>query len=342
MGYWDTYNTRININGKTQRERNINRLKQNISNKSPDNPSYKNIKLNGKETQLIINSGTKSYYKEFQTLPNEIIAMGDYVLWNNNIWIVFESDTDDEIYIDGKLRLCNYKMYWQNSSGEILSRYVHVENASAYNNGESGNKTIILQTNQFMVYMPYDEATMILDNGKRIHMSKDNNKCVPYELTRVDDLSYNFSSKGLVNLILTQTQVSHDSDKLVDDGTGNKIWLCDYIDLTTPPSPIDPEDPVIAEITCKGDKLIKAGGNAKTFTAVFTDADGNAISDVEFEWDVSIADEFSSLLSVEILSDNQCKIKLGYDDLIFGNHIKISIIIDGNEITSELIEIGGV
>ena len=235
---WNKYINHITAEGKTQRDRQITRLKNQINNKVGSNPSYKSVKLNGEETNLIINTSTKPYYKEFQSLPDQKILAGDYVEWADSMWLVLNADSDDEIYIDGNLRQCQHRIYWQKADGTIVSRYAYTENASAYNNGETGNNTITLQSNQFMVYLPYDEETAELDNGKRVHMSRSNAKCKPYELTRPDDITYGFGEKGVLNIIFTQTQYNPDEDKLVTLEDGTQAWICDYIDSspTTPPS----------------------------------------------------------------------------------------------------------
>lgn len=318
MRCWDIYNERLIINGSTQRERNINRLKQNISDKAPSNPSFKQIKLNDEDTHLVINSGTKPYYKEFQALQNQSIYMGDYVTWNNSVWIVYETDTDDEIYIDGTLRICNYKLHWQNESGKIISRYAHVLNASSYNNGESENKTLTLQSNQFMVYLPYDDETMSLDDNKRIHMSRNVLRCKPYEITRIDDISYDFTDKGLINLIFTQTQTNPSNDKLIDDGTGNKVWICDYKEPATPPSPTDPDDdpnksPILCNINFGGDPILKIGSGYKKFDGSFSDSDGNTIDNIGM-W--NIESDFNDKIASNISSNSiRLKIPDGHYDL---------------------------
>ncbi|WP_146045141.1 hypothetical protein [Clostridium sp. 3-3] len=260
----------------------------------------------------MINSSTKKYYKEFQTLPNQGIYMGDYVTWNNSVWIVYEADTDDEIYIDGTLRKCNYKLHWQNESGKIISRYAHVLNASSYNNGESENKTLTLQSNQFMVYLPYDDETMFLDDNKRIHMSRNIQKCKPYEITRIDDISYDFTDKGLINLIFTQVQASPTNDKLVADGTGNKVWICDYKEPTAPPSPTNPGDdkgnqsPILSYIKFSGDPILKIGSSYKKFEGSFADDEGNVIDKIG-KWE--IISDFGNKITFTI-SDNVIRLKI--------------------------------
>lgn len=274
---WSSYNKRLTINGTTQRERSVNQTKYNILNKAPTNPSYKKIRLNGEDTYLVINSGTKPYYKEIESLPGQKILAGDYVEWANSIWLVYEADSDDEVYTDGNLRQCQYELFWQNSNGEIVSRHAWAQNASAYNNGESGNNTITLQSNQFMVYMPYDDETLILENGLRLHMSRSNGKCKPYKLTRPDDIANGYGEKGVLNLVFTQEEYNPTEDKLVDLVNGKSVWICNYHSPTPPPatdSPVETAN-LSAHINYAGSNIIRIGGNKKKFAATLTDKDGN-------------------------------------------------------------------
>ena len=283
----DRYTARMTQHGTTQRERIVNRLKTNLNNKLQDNPSYKSVKLNGEETNLIINTSTKPYYKEFQSLPDQKILAGDYVEWADSMWLVLNADSDDEVYTDGNLRQCQHRIYWQKSDGTIVSRYAYTENASAYNNGETGNNTITLQSNQFMVYLPYDEETAELDNGKRVHMSRNNAKCKPYELTRPDDVTYGFGEKGVLNIIFTQTQYNASNDKLITLEDGTQAWICDYIDSspTTPPSTPPTGETTILSATINGNPEIKYGYN-RTYTVIFTDKNGNTVDNSDFTWNV--------------------------------------------------------
>lgn len=326
------YEARMNLHGKTQRERNVNRLKQNILNKAPSNPSYKEIKLNGEETYLVINTNSKPYYKEFESLPGQKILAGDYVEWSNNIWLVYEADCDDEIYTDGNLRQCQYELFWQKADGTIVSRYAWVQNASAYNNGETGNNTITLQSNQFMVYMPYDEDTCILDNGLRIHMSRDDIVCKPYTLTRPDDITFGYGEKGVLNIVFTQTQYNTGEDKLVKLDNGRSVWICNHSSPTTPldPDPIDPNIPnetANLSAVISGNTSLKIGFE-RTYTVTFTDADGNVINDVDFEWNVS--GEFTNKI-IKTVSGNTIKLKVD-DDSLVGESFLLSISVSGAQI----------
>lgn len=322
------YEARMNLHGKTQRERNVNRLKQNILNKAPSNPSYKEIKLNGEETYLVINTNSKPYYKEFESLPGQKVLAGDYVEWSNNIWLVYEADCDDEIYTDGNLRQCQYELFWQKADGTIVSRYAWVQNASAYNNGETGNNTITLQSNQFMVYMPYDEDSCLLDNGLRIHMSRDNNVCKPYTLTRPDDITFGYGEKGVLNIVFTQTQYNASEDKLVKLDNGRSVWICNHSSPTTPPDP-DPIDPNIPNetanlfATISGNTSLKVGFS-RSYSVTFTDQDDAAVTDVDFEWKIN--SKFTDKIR-QTVSGRTINLRVD-DDSLIGESFFIEIIIE--------------
>ena len=320
----DRYTARMTQHGTTQRERIVNRLKTNLNNKLQDNPSYKTVKLNGEETNLIINTSTKPYYKEFQSLPDQKILAGDYVEWADSMWLVLNADSDDEVYTDGTLRQCQHCIYWQKSDGTIVSRYAYTENASAYNNGEAGNNTITLQSNQFMVYLPYDEETAELDNGKRVHMSRSNSKCKPYELTRPDDVTYGFGKKGVLNIIFTQTQYNQGNDKLITLEDGTQAWICDYIDSSSTPQPSTPDEAADLwnmKINCPNLE-IKPTGYPKTLTAtLYNTKTGETIPDIVYEW--NIQSDISEFISYTVV-DNVLKISLSKEYEDFGDEIAIT------------------
>ena len=331
----DRYTARMTQHGTTQRERIVNRLKTNLNNKLQDNPSYKSVKLNGEETNLIINTSTKPYYKEFQSLPDQKILAGDYVEWADSMWLVLNADSDDEVYIDGNLRQCQHRIYWQKADGTIVSRYAYTENASSYSNGETGNNIITLQSNQFMVYLPYDEETAELDNGKRVHMSRSNAKCKPYELTRPDDITYGFGEKGVLNIIFTQTQYNQENDKLITLEDGTQAWICDYIDSTpsTPPSePTTPDETEDLSATISGTTNLKIGVT-RNYTATLSDKDGNAVQwdDTKYGWNV--ASDFDVKQTV---TENKISLTVEDEDFIDSSFILQVIKLDDNSVIAEI------
>ena len=249
------------------------------------------------------------------------------------MWLVLNADSDDEVYIDGNLRQCQHRIYWQKADGTIVSRYAYTENASAYNNGETGNNTITLQSNQFMVYLPYDEETAELDNGKRIHMSRSNAKCKPYELTRPDDVTYGFGEKGVLNIIFTQTQYNQDKDKLVTLEDGTQAWLCDYIDSSSTPSePTTPDETEDLSATISGSSNLRIGVT-RTYTATLSDKDGNTVQwdDTLYCWNV--ASDFDVRQTV---TENKTSLTVEDEDFVDSSFILSVIKLDDGSVIGEI------
>ena len=339
----DRYTARMNLHGTTQRERMKNRLINNLNNKVSASLSYKDVLLNGEETQLIINTGTKPYYKEFQSLPNQKVVMGDYVEWSNRTWLVYEADADDEIYTDGKMYECNYKLYWQDAQGNVISRMAFIQNASSYNNGEDENKTITLASNQFMVWMPLDEETIILRNGKKMFI--DNYELAPscYKLTRPDTVSMKFGEKGCTYYIFTQTETNTDKDKLVELEDGTKVWLADYVEIGNDtednPTPSDPdENPnemTDLRVVISGKNTLRCGIQ-RSYTALFTDTDGNVVDNVNFSWNV-----VSNFTVEQSVDGNKIELKVDDDSFIDESFI-LQLLVDGTAKTELEITVIGI
>ena len=306
---WDLYTKRLNINGLTKRERDLNKLQNDITSKSVDSLSYKTVFINNIERHLMIDKNTKLSTKSIKTLPNEKIDLGNLVVWNDINWLVTEVDLDDEVYTKGTILLCNWLFKWQDSSGQILTRHSVVLNASQYNSGIDGNKTITLGSNQFMVYLPLDEDTLKLTYDKRVFI--DNNYQIPYKITRPDNVSSSYNGDGLITLIMSQDVLS-DEDR-------PDLGLCNYF-VPTPPQPS-----TICEITYAKSPIIYIGGNAKTFTAVFKDSEGNILTDISAIWstNISVADQTKILFTDK--GNNTCTLKAINDNSLIGKVVRLSV-----------------
>ena len=317
----DRYTARMTQHGTTQRERIVNRLKTNLNNKLQDNPSYKSVKLNGEETHLIINTGTQPYYKEFQSLPDQEINIGDYVEFANSYWLVMTCDYDDEVYKDGKLYQCNYLLKWQNEKGEIIERWAVILSASKYNDGTEGNNYITLGSDQLSIAIPLDEESLKLKKSMSKKFFIDNNKDNPttYELTGTGNVPDTYNGHGVTSWIVKECAYSPTEDDL-------KYGVCNYVDYSssTPSEPTTPDETedLSAKITFKGTQELKIGGNAKSLTGSFVDKDGNTTSDIG-EWDVITIDELKPYVDYTI-TDNILKIKILENDFADSGKVRIT------------------
>ena len=304
----DRYTARINLHGTTQRERMVNRTKANLQNKVVDSLSYKTIKLNGVETQLVINEGTQPYYKEFESMPGQEINIGDYIEWANSWWLVTTCDYDDELYRNGKLQQCNYLLKWQNELGEIIERQAVVLSASKYNDGLAESNVISLGSDKLSINIPLDAEALKLKKSMAKKFFIDNNKEDPtaYLLANTGNVADTYNGHGITHWIVEECAYTANEDDL-------KYGVCDYISPTTPPEEDDKTTILSSAIagTISGNKNLKVGF-ARTYTANLVDEDGNAVewSD-EFSW--NIVSDFEVGLTE---NGNQVELLVDDEDLI--------------------------
>src|SRR5574344_58228 len=294
---WDIYNKRLNTNGSTERDRQLERLKTNIENHAPHSLSYKSILLNGEPCNLIINTGTQPYYKEFETLPGQSINIGDYVDFANKKWLVTTADADDEVYIDGRLEECNWLLKWQNETGEIIERWAVIMSASKYNDGTSGNNVIVLGSDQLSIKIPVDEESLKLKKSmsKKFFIDNDSTNPTTYELTGTGNVSDTYGGHGVTSWIVKECAYSPTADDL-------KYGVCNYIAPTTPSHPENPDETVdLFASTISGNTSLKVGF-PRTYSVIFVDENGDELSDVDFTW--NIVSEFNDDITSTIDGNN--------------------------------------
>ena len=309
------YEARMNLYGSTQRERNVARLKQSILIKVKDNPSYKSVKVNGEDTYLCINTGTQPYYKEFETLPGEVINIGDYVDFANSKWIVATCDSDDEIYRDGKLYQCNYLLKWQNDVGKIIERWAFVASASKYNDGTTSNNVITLGSDQLSIIIPLDEEALKLKKDQSKKFFIDNNKTDPttYELTGTGNVPDTYDGHGITSWIVKECAYTASDEDL-------KYGVCDYVP-STPDTSDTPTEEIVVSIV--GSDTLRIG-KTKTWTVEFKDKDGNDIECSDWEWNIKADFDTSELYTQE--SELDIKITAQDDDSLVDESFLLQIL----------------
>jgi hypothetical protein len=276
----DRYVERIKYRGITKRERDANYTRDFLRRRLPDSLSFKPVKLNGVDTNMVIDKGTQPYYKKFRSyLNDQKVLVGDYVEWASATWLVAKADPDNELYVDGMLYQCNYKLRWQDETGKIVERWSFVQNASAYNTGKEYFTETTVGTNQYMLMMPIDEDTRKLRRDKRVYCDIIDQK-TRYKFARVDSLANTFGEKGIVTIMLTEDQAHNETDN-------DELGICDYI----APSSASQGEPIsggtegYSYIDYKSTS-VRCGGLPQTYTAVFCDKSGNKLNNITASWKV--------------------------------------------------------
>ena len=329
----DRYTARINLHGTTQRERMVNRTRLNLQNKVVDSLSYKTVRLNGIETQLVINEGTQPYYKEFESMPGQEINIGDYIEWANSWWLVTTCDYDDELYRNGRLQQCNYLLKWQNELGEIIERHAVILSASKYNDGLAESDVISLGSDKLSINIPLDTEALKLKKSMSKKFFIDNNKEDPtaYLLANTGNVADTYNGHGITHWIVEECAYTASEDDL-------KYGVCDYISPTTSPEEDDKTTILSSTITgtISGNKNLKVGFE-RTYTANLVDEDGNTI-----EWSGDFSWNIISFVDVGVKTDgNKIVVFVENEDFV-DEKFKIQVIYDKIPIGEMVINIVGI
>lgn len=320
------YEDRIALHGFTRRDRNVSQMRSYYSRRLPESISYKSVKLNGVETSLVIDKGTKPYYKKYRSLPKtdqdfHKVVVGDYVEWAGVYWLVMNADSDDELFIDGELWQCNYLLRWQDELGDIIERWCHIDNASAYNTGKYYYDVATLGTNQLMIRIPFDDDTRKLKRDKRVFCDY-TDKNIRYRFARVDAVQGSYGDGKSINIIMTEDVEHHFADNI-------ELQICDYFDPSSNVSH-DSSSDVISYINYVSDYIRFRSEEPRVFDAVFKTRSGETRDDIVAQWEVQ------SEYNIDYTIDGNSISITCDDEKALGSRIILKITNEGCEATIEL------
>ena len=317
---------------KSKQETDLYLLNRHVDECFADTIDYHVVKRNGEPFELLIIKDTdgNTFKKKIKSKNSDPFNLGDYIEWNNQIWLVTLLDTDDKTYHSGYMYLCTVPLRWQNSEGKIIERFAYSEDFTKYSNGTIGNNTITIGDNQYGLTFPIDSETKKLTRDMRFPIDfEDAEKPDIYKLTnRKVNLNNNeyFGRGGTMILTMSYDAFNADEDKRVVMDNGKEVWICNYIPITTPtpPQPSTPDETTDLwnmKIDCPNIE-IKPTGYPKTLTAtLYNTKTGEIIPDIIYEWNVQSS--ISEYLSYTI-NENILKLSLSKEYSSFGDDIFIT------------------
>lgn len=320
---------------KSKQETDLYLLNRHVDECFADTIDYHVVKRNGEPFELLIIKDTdgNTFKKKIKSKNSAPFNLGDYIEWNNQIWLVTLLDTDDKTYHSGYMYLCTVPLRWQNSKGEIVERYAYSEDFTKYSNGTIGNSTITIGDNQYGLTLPIDSETKKLKRDMRFPIDfEDAEKPDIYKLTnRKVNLNNNeyFGRGGTMILTMSYDAFNADEDKRVVMDNGKEVWICNYTEVSTstiplPPQPSTPDETADLwnmKIDCSNLE-IKPTGYPKTLTAtLYNTKTGETIPDIVYEWNVQSS--ISEFISYTVV-DNVLKISLSKEYEDFGDEITIT------------------
>lgn len=251
------------------------------------------------------------------------VKAGMYIFFENRYWLITGYPSYNGIYEKAVMQLCQYKLRWQNASGEIIERWICTSSAAKYDTGEKSNSTIVLSTDNLTLLLPNDDESLDLD-GKRVFIDKRKvNPTKVYKITRTDSVLYDFGEEhgGILSFIADKTELNTTTDR-------QDLRICDYIEVsedieedpTTPPE--NPNEMTDLRAVIDGKETIRCGVE-RTYTALFTDTDGNAVENVNFSWNV-----ISDFTVEQTIDGNEIVLKVDDDSFVDESFI-LQLLVDG-------------
>lgn len=211
-------------------------------------------------------------------VPIGTLKAGMYILFENRYWLVTGYPGNNKIYEKATIILCQYKLRWQDDSGQIIERWANFTSASKYDTGENGNQTIFLTSNNFTVWVPEDDDAFTLDK-KRVFIDRNvKNPTKVFEITRSDDVLYLFGEDhgGILSFIADKTELNLEVDR-------PDLGLCDYKEPTSLPP--EPDETTDLSAVISGNNKLKCGFD-RDYSVEFVDSNKEIHTDVEFTWNI--------------------------------------------------------
>ena len=236
--------------------------------------------------------------------------------------------------------LCTVPLRWQNSEGKIIERYAYSEDFTKYSSGTIGNNTITIGDNQYGLTLPIDSETRKLTRDMRFPIDfEDAEKPDIYKLTnRKVNLNNNeyFGRGGTMVLTMSYDAFNADEDKRVVMDNGKEVWVCNYTEVSTPPTPpsepTTPDETEDLSATISGTTNLRIGVT-RNYTATLSDKDGNAVQwdDTKYGWNV--ASDFDVKQTV---TENKISLTVEDEDFIDLSFLLQIIKLDDNSVIGEI------
>lgn len=237
-----------------------------------------------------------------------VLKCGQYVECDGAMWLVSALPDNNRIYEKAVLWKCKHTIRFISPlTGEIVAYPVFSTNSTQYGTGELGKTYMTVGEDQHLVYIPYNEETIMLDVQFRFLMDKNRKNPATYRITRVDPVSYAVGDEriddGLIQWAVLQTQFNEATDN-------KELMVADYYPQKSEGDTSHIDQGGFALIDLDGDQML-ALGEKKQIRIAYRLPDGSdtTLPDYHMEYDLaggaaSVVEENADLITLQA-SDNQ-------------------------------------
>ena len=280
------------------------------------------------------------------------LKSGIYVKYKNNYWLIESIVDDNGIYEKAVMVFCNWKIAWLNADNDVVERYVYIQSASQYNNGQRESRYFVVQTDQLLIGMPDDVESVMIDVGKRFIIDKrvmyyeqtipatvnvdTSFKLDVYKITRLDGVLYHYGSSGYHEIMVSQDE-QDEKDGFYRVGK-NTYWLCpDSGEPNQPPESSEQEEetPAIRYDIIGESYTILIGDGVYSYTSICYDVNDNVVNSESLTWDFDC--DFIDKLQIDYIG-NSINIEVD-DSALFNKSFELLLYDNSEEVCRKRIKI---
>jgi hypothetical protein len=201
------------MRGSNIREAQKNHTMTVINNDFTNSPSYKIVKINGVDTDVRIAERSStlnlnlSQYKLLTFRPESKFNLGSLVEFNDYKWLMIDF-TDSDLFPLAAIQKCNEELRWKDET-DTLHSIPCVVNKSPMERiliRNSSNDVPIVDQMMY-VLVNYEDVATLIKTSQRFILGNQ-----AYRVNGVDDLTFVYNGKGLVQIILKFTESNHADD----------------------------------------------------------------------------------------------------------------------------------
>lgn len=321
---------------KDRREKELAKVNHEMSKHFKDTYDTETVLINGifRDLMIIKDTDGNTFKKKIKSCHDEKFNLGDYVIWNNQYWLITLLDPDEKTWNRGYMFLCTVPLRWQNAEGEIIERWGYSEDFTKYSSGVTGNSTLQIGDNQYGLTLPIDSETKKLKRDLRFSIDLDDvDEPDIYKLSnRKVNLNNNmyFGRGSTMILTLSYDAFNKTKDKHILREDGSKVWICDYHSPAPSPEPPAPDETTDLSAIISGGNTLRCG-RAKTWTVVFKDTDGNEVSNCDFTWNI-----VSGFDVTKVVEGNKIQLKVDDENCVDSSILLQIIMTNDDSVIAEL------
>lgn len=280
------------------------------------------VTVDGVNVQVIIQNHSNPIHqsdvdKKILLPMDTVVYTGSYIVYEGQTWIINSNvNIVDGAYKMCQMQLANYILKFQSPTGTILS-YPCIDDSSL-TTGLDENKIITTLSGIHRIKLPFDDNTKLIGVDRRFFLDKVGT--TTYKVTNVNNTTYNYGDKGLIELTLQQDMLQINDGELPKDRPD--LGICNYFEPTTEPKP-PVEGYSYAVITCSNpnNEITLGSSTYRMLVPTFYNADATLASGITAVWNWELPNGYESYFDIKY-DGNLAKIKVLENYDLLGTTVK--------------------